>query len=251
MSEYPKLDELKVQKQEAKNKLKLIEGCINEQLDTAKDIASEYEEINADRSVEVTEYVEAGVMEEAGLDSRFVGDDGGVGSADDSEMDVDVATGNGESLPINYAEFTHLSVKEKVKCFGIERGMEAFGMVQNYFKGIGYNASFSETYDESRLLEEVVREVEIDEKPAVIAESIVVSGTDYASRAVENKASLMLFEDGDNNYNLSMYLAVIKKLGIEMSIEERYEDYQGIYDEKMRCGISLEVESQKQNIKKL
>ena len=71
-------------------------------------------------------------------------------------------------------------------------------------------------------------------KAAVIAESIVVSGTDYASMSVGNKANLMMFEDGDNNYNLSLYMAVMKKLGIEMSIEERYEDYQGIYDEKMK-----------------
>ncbi len=236
MNEYAKLDILKAAKKEAKDKLKIIEGCVSEQLDTAKDVVSEYEEINVDSSVEVPEYVAVGVRDDVFDDGR-VGGDHCTRNTGKTEIEVDVAAVRSvEPLPTNYEEYSLLSVKEKVKRFGIESGIDVFDMVQAYFKSIGYKASFGETYDESCLLEKGAREVETDEKAVAIADSILASGINYSDMMASDKAILISFKDGDNNYNLSLYTAVMKKLGNETSAEERYEDYQKIYDEKMRCG---------------
>ncbi|MEG0963251.1 MAG: hypothetical protein RSF88_10390 [Lachnospiraceae bacterium] len=57
----------------------------------------------------------------------------------------------------------------------------------------------------------------------------------------------MPFDMRDNSYNLALYSAVIKKLGLRMSMDERYEDYQRIYDEKMRQGNSHQNEEKRWN----
>lgn len=34
----------------------------------------------------------------------------------------------------------------------------------------------------------------------------------------------------DNHYNLALHTAVLKKIGVDMDFDERYEDYQKIYE---------------------
>lgn len=63
IDEYSKLDQLKVEKKEAKNMVTMAERCLAEKLDTAMDVISEFEEINATNKIEVPEFVEERVVE--------------------------------------------------------------------------------------------------------------------------------------------------------------------------------------------
>lgn len=264
MNEYGKLDGLKAKKKEAKEQLKMVTSCITEQLDTAKGIVSEYEELNIGLNIEVPEYVEPVVTQDVDFDSSRT-DDGGQ-CLDVVEDITERAINNGvaagidkesfgdkhvvyelEPLPRTYAEYSLLSVEEKVKRHNLERGVDTFNAVQSYYQCIGHNSDFSEVFDESQLLEQGAKELEINEKAVAIAEIILERGYDYCDIPIANKAVLMPFDMRDNSYNLSLYSAVIKKLGLQMSMDEKYEDYQRIYDEKMRQGNSHQNEEKRWN----
>lgn len=38
------------------------------------------------------------------------------------------------------------------------------------------------------------------------------------------------FSMDDNHYNLALHAAVLKKSGVDMDFDERYEDYQKVYE---------------------
>ncbi|MDD3139599.1 MAG: relaxase/mobilization nuclease domain-containing protein [Lachnospiraceae bacterium] len=63
IDEYSKLDQLKVEKKEAKNIVAMAERCLGEKLDTAIDVVSEFEEINATNKIEIPEFVKERVVE--------------------------------------------------------------------------------------------------------------------------------------------------------------------------------------------
>ncbi len=63
IDEYSKLDQLKVEKKEAKNMVAMAERCLAEKLDTAMDVISEYEEVNSTNKIEIPEFVEERVVE--------------------------------------------------------------------------------------------------------------------------------------------------------------------------------------------
>lgn len=54
---------MKVEKKEAKNIVEMAERCLAEKLDTAIDVISEFEEINATNKIEIPEFVEMKVVE--------------------------------------------------------------------------------------------------------------------------------------------------------------------------------------------
>lgn len=137
-------------------------------------------------------------------------------------------------LPRTYAEYSLLSVEEKAKRYNLGQDEDVFKAVQDYYQSIGHDSNFSEVFDESQLLEQSAKEFAINEKAAAIAEIILERGYDYCDIAVASKAALMPFDMRDNSYNLALYSAVIKKLGVQKPMDEKYEDYQRIYDEKMK-----------------
>ncbi|MDD3416440.1 MAG: relaxase/mobilization nuclease domain-containing protein [Lachnospiraceae bacterium] len=63
IDEYSKLDQLKVEKKEAKNMVAMAERCLTEKLDTAIDVVSEFEVINSTNKIEIPEFVEERVVE--------------------------------------------------------------------------------------------------------------------------------------------------------------------------------------------
>ena len=63
IDEYSKLDQLKVEKKEAKNMVAMAERCLAEKLDTAMDVISEFEEISSTNKIEIPEFVAERVVE--------------------------------------------------------------------------------------------------------------------------------------------------------------------------------------------
>lgn len=63
-----------------------------------------------------------------------------------------------------------------------------------------------------------------------ICNKLQEEGLSYWYLTVAEKARLFEFSIEDNHYNLALHTAVLKKLGVDMDFDERYEDYQKVYE---------------------
>lgn len=294
IDEYSKLDQLKVEKKEAKNMVAMAERCLTEKLDTAIDVVSEFEVINSTNKVEIPEFIEERVVEpkaeivredlyldnetvfvdqkpmdkpmvfyeeellpnmdynehqEIPQDKELVQVQDVLLQAEDlaSERDLqriaavrmDVKSELLEctvSLPDKFAEYSLLSVEEKVKRYHMTGKEDAYAMVESYFKRIGHPIYFGEVYDEAKELEKAYKSSLIAEQSELIAVEILVDGItpeSYSLLSVVSKAKYFEFDMADNNYNLNLYKEVMRKMNQKMSSSELFEGYQEIYEAKM------------------
>ena len=294
IDEYSKLDQLKVEKKEAKNMVAMAERCLAEKLDTAMNVISEFEEINATNKIEIPEFIEERVVklkaeivkEDLYLDDEKVFEDQKsiekpvVSYEEKSRWDevlqehqeiiedieqlqykvVPLRTNevsserelqsiaavrmeskseledHKESLPDKFAEYSLLSVEDKVKRYQMTSKEDAYAMVEAYFKCIGHPIYFGEIYDEAKELEKAYKFSLVAEQSELIAVEMLVDGItpeSYSLLSVASKAKYFEFDMADNNYNLSLYKEVMRKMSQNMSSSELFEGYQEIYEAKM------------------
>ena len=293
IDEYSKLDQLKIEKKEAKNMVTMAERCLAEKLDTAMDVISEFEEINTTNKIEIPEFVEERVVEPK---AEFVREDlyledeklfefqkpiekqvafydekhkwdtlqdhqeaakhtekvkyhdaplrvEELASERDLQSIVPVPLKAKseleectESLPNKFSEYSLLSVEEKVKRYKMTGKEDAYAMVETYFKSIGHPIYFGEIYDEAQELEKAYKSSLLDKKSELIAVEMLVDGIipeSYSLLSVVSKAKYFEFDMADNNYNLSLYKEVMRRMNQKMSSSELFEGYQEIYEAKM------------------
>ena len=294
IDEYSKLDQLKVEKKEAKNMVAMAERCLAEKLDTAMDVISEYEEIDSTNKIEIPEFVEERVVEpkvEVVREDLYLEDEKVFANQKPIEKQVEfyeekskwVETlqdheetlkhieqsqyqnislrvepmaseqdlqsnvpdqaeaksefvADTESLPDRFSEYSLLSVEEKVKRYQMTGKEDAYAMVEAYFKRIGYPIYFGEVYDDAQELEKAYKSSLLDKKSELIAIEMLVDGItpeSYFLLSVDSKAKYFEFDMVDNNYNLSLYKEVMRKMNQKMSSSELFEGYQEIYEAKM------------------
>jgi hypothetical protein len=101
-------------------------------------------------------------------------------------------------------------------------------LVKQYFQEIGYNFSIDEVIDESGAIYEGFRQITIGRDTDQICNELREAGLSYWYMTVSEKIKLYAFRIDDNNYNLALHLAVLKKLEVEMDFDERYEDYKKV-----------------------
>lgn len=141
-----------------------------------------------------------------------------------------------ELLPDRFSEYSLLSVEEKVKCYRMTGKEDTSAMVEAYFKRIGHPIYFGEVYDEAKELEVVYKSSLISEQSELISVEMLVDGItpeSYSLLSVDSKAKYFEFVMADNNYNLSLYKEVMRKMNQKMSSSELFEGYQEIYEAKM------------------
>jgi len=141
-----------------------------------------------------------------------------------------------EPLPDRFADYSLLSVEEKVKHYWMIGKEDIYAMVEAYFKRIGHSIYFGEEYDEAKELEIAYKSSLIDERSELIAVEMLVDGISpesYSLLSVASKAKYFEFDMTDNNYNLNLYKAVMWKMNQKMSSSELFEGYQEIYEAKM------------------
>lgn len=294
IDEYSKLDQLKVEKKEAKNMVAMAERCLAEKLDTAMGVISEFDEIDSTNKIEIPEFVEKRVLEpkvEIVREDLYLDDETifeaqkpiekpvvfyeekpkWVETLQDheetlkhieqsqyqnislrvelmaSEQDIqsivpDQAEAKSElvectvSLPDKFAEYSLLSVEEKMKRYQMTGKEDAYAMVEAYFKRIGHPIYFGEVYDEAKELEIAYKSSLIAEQSELIAVEMLVDGItpeSYSLLSVASKSKYFEFDMADNNYNLNLYKEVMRKMNQKMSSSELFEGYQEIYEEKM------------------
>lgn len=141
-----------------------------------------------------------------------------------------------ELLPDRFSEYSLLSVEDKVKRYHMTGKEDTYSMVEAYFKRIGHPIYFGEVYDEAKELEQAYKSSLITEQSELIAVEMLVDGItpeSYSFLSVDSKVKYFEFNMADNNYNLSLYKEVMRKMNQKMSSSELFEGYQEIYEAKM------------------
>lgn len=294
IDEYSKLDQLKVEKKEAKNMIAMAERCLAEKLDTAMDVISEFEEISLTNKIEIPEFVEERVVEskaelvredlyledekvfeaqkpieklvifyeektkwdetlqdheeitecigqsqykDVPLRVEPLASDRELQSTSSNQAEIKTELmGHTELLPNRFADYSLLSVEEKVKRYKMTGKEDVYALVETYFKRIGHPIYFAEVYDEAKELEIAYKFSLIAEQSELIAVQMLVDGItleSYSFFSVVTKAKYFEFDIADNNYNLSLYKEVMRKMSQKMSSSELFEGYQEIYEAKM------------------
>jgi hypothetical protein len=144
--------------------------------------------------------------------------------------------GHKESLPNRFSEYSFLSVEEKVKRYQMSGKEDTYAMVKAYFKRIGRPIYFGEIYDEAQEIEKAYKSSLIGRQAELIAVEMLVDGItpeSYSLLSVDSRAKYFEFDTADNNYNLSLYKEVMRRMNQKMSSSELFKGYQEIYEKKM------------------
>lgn len=154
---------------------------------------------------------------------------GDLSIGDDFDLKADTIV----DMPKTYAEYSLLSVEEKAELFAISDyvdSLDVMRLVKQYFQEIGYVYNIDEVMEESDKIYEVARQISIGKNAERICNELKEEGLSYRYLTVSEKSKLFEFRMDDNHYNLALHTAVLKKLGVDVDFDERYEDYQKIYE---------------------
>lgn len=147
--------------------------------------------------------------------------------------DFDLKADTRAEMPETYAEYNLLSVEEKVELFAISDyadSLDVMRLVKQYFQEIGHDYTIDEVMEESDTIYEGARQCSISRNVDRICNDLQEEGLSYWYLTVSEKAKLFEYSMDDNHYNLALHNAVLKKLGVDMDFDERYEDYQKVYE---------------------
>ena len=258
MQAQEELDDLKAEKREIKDNLKLVEGCKKElQQFTMLDLVSIEEKVS--NTVQVPEYPYGDERAETVMD--VVEND--LDAVGDMEVSVEVKANAEEYIDdknlseaestdveenmdksVNYESFMSMSPEDMAGILGFDRIVgidEVHSKVSSFFRDVKSYVDGNEIMDVAKLVYKGMRANFIKQRAEEIVEAINSMGLSYPCLTDKEKAELFRFLPDDNNYNLELHMAVLKACGLKLEFDEVYEDYQRIYDKTM------EMQDEKRN----
>lgn len=250
MQAQEELDDLKAEKREIKDNLKLVEGCKKElQQFTMLDLVSIEEKVS--NTVQVPEYPYGDERAETVMD--VVEND--LDAVGDMEVSVEVKANAEEYIDdknlseaestdveenmdksVNYESFMSMSPEDMAGILGFDRIVgidEVHSKVSSFFRDVKSYVDGNEIMDVAKLVYKGMRANFIKQRAEEIVEAINSMGLSYPCLTDKEKAELFRFLPDDNNYNLELHIAVLKACGLKLEFDEVYEDYQRIYDKTM------------------
>ena len=250
MQAQEELDDLKAEKREIKDNLKLVEGCKKElQQFTMLDLVSIEEKVS--NTVQVPEYTYGDERAETVMD--VVEND--LDAVGDMEVSVEVKANAEEYIDdknlseaestdveenmdksVNYESFMSMSPEDMAGILGFDRIVgidEVHSKVSSFFRDVKSYVDGNEIMDVAKLVYKGMRANFIKQRAEEIVEAINSMGLSYPCLTDKEKAELFRFLQDDNNYNLELHMAVLKACGLKLEFDEVYEDYQRIYDKTM------------------
>lgn len=250
MQAQEELDDLKAEKREIKDNLKLVEGCKKElQQFTMLDLVSIEEKVS--NTVQVPEYPYGDERAETVMD--VVEND--LDAVGDMEVSVEVKANAEEYIDdknlseaestdveenmdksVNYESFMSMSPEDMAGILGFDRIVgidEVHSKVSSFFRDVKSYVDGNEIMDVAKLVYKGMRANFIKQRAEEIVEAINSMGLSYPCLTDKEKAELFRFLPDDNNYNLELHMAVLKVCGLKLEFDEVYEDYQRIYDKTM------------------
>ena len=249
MQAQEELDDLKAEKREIKDNLKLVEGCKKElQQFTMLDLVSIEEKVSNTVQVEypygderaetVMDVVEndldaVGDMEvsvEVKANAEEYIDDKNLSEAESTDVEENM------DKSVNYESFMSMSPEDMAGILGFDRIVgidEVHSKVSSFFRDVKSYVDGNEIMDVAKLVYKGMRANFIKQRAEEIVEAINSMGLSYPCLTDKEKAELFRFLPDDNNYNLELHMAVLKACGLKLEFDEVYEDYQRIYDKTM------------------
>ena len=250
MQAQEELDDLKAEKREIKDNLKLVEGCKKElQQFTMLDLVSIEEKVS--NTVQVPEYPYGDERAETVMD--VVEND--LDAVGDMEVSVEVKANAEEYIDdknlseaestdveenmdksVNYESVMSMSPEDMAGILGFDRIVgidEVHSKVSSFFRDVKSYVDGNEIMDVAKLVYKGMRANFIKQRAEEIVEAINSMGLSYPCLTDKEKAELFRFLPDDNNYNLELHMAVLKACGLKLEFDEVYEDYQRIYDKTM------------------
>ena len=250
MQAQEELDDLKAEKREIKDNLKLVEGCKKElQQFTMLDLVSIEEKVS--NTVQVPEYPYGDERAETVMD--VVEND--MDAVGDMEVSVEVKANAEEYIDdknlseaeftdveenmdksVNYESFMSMSPEDMAGILGFDRIVgidEVHSKVSSFFRDVKSYVDGNEIMDVAKLVYKGMRANFIKQRAEEIVEAINSMGLSYPCLTDKEKAELFRFLPDDNNYNLELHMAILKACGLKLEFDEVYEDYQRIYDKTM------------------
>jgi hypothetical protein len=225
--DVPEFEEVKTQEEVIGSDVSETE-YIDKALDSIKSVPEEME-LEAQIDV-IPDISDVPVVDNfTSIESKNLDLSGELSIGDDFDFKADARA----KMPETYAEYSFLSVEEKVELFAISGyadSLDVMRLVKQYFQEIGYDYSINEVMEESDKIYEVARQISISRNVERIYSALQEEGLSYWYLTVSEKARLFEFSMDDNHYNLALHTAVLKKLGVDMDFDERYEDYQKVYE---------------------
>ncbi len=149
---------------------------------------------------------------------------------------------------LTYEMYCQMTPEEKAKAVGFT-AVCSFDTVVNVVQAMFYEreheAGIDEIMAEAKILyegmEKYVTGLHVSEILKKLADMEVV----YNHLTDKEKAELFNFQVENSDYNLKLYFAVMNAVGITKSVDEMYEDYQGIYDKTVE--MQMEKETDREN----
>lgn len=243
------LDELKQEKKQIKDNLRIVDGCLKEKLYTASFDITDMEEY-VKTNVELPEYPYAKKEEPEKQPEAIEVVEVPVLSVEETTVDkstskVDTAQEEKADEKLTYKAYCRLSPEEKAETVGFV-SMRSFetvkSIVEILFYDMEHNADVNEIMDEAKILYEGMEKHVIKLRVDEILEGIEKIEFPYQCLTNKEKAELFRFQLDDNGYNLKLYSAVLKAAGVHYSMDESYEDYQKIYDKTVEMQTEKEQE---------
>ena len=250
MQAQEELDDLKAEKREIKDNLKLVEGCKKElQQFTMLDLVSIEEKVS--NTVQVPEYPYGDERAETVMD--VVEND--LDAVGDMEVSVEVKANAEEYIDdknlseaeftdveenmdksVNYESFMSMSPEDMAGILGFDKIVgidEVHSKVSSFFRDVKSYVDGNEIMDVAKLVYKGMRANFIKQRAEEIVEAINSMGLSYPWLTDKEKAELFRFLPDDNNYNLELHMAILKACGLKLEFDEVHEDYQRIYDKTM------------------
>ena len=250
MQAQEELDDLKAEKREIKDNLKLVEGYKKElQQFTMLDLVSIEEKVS--NTVQVPEYPYGDERAETVMD--VVEND--LDAVGDMEVSVEVKANAEEYIDdknlseaeftdveenmdksVNYESFMSMSPEDMAGILGFDRIVgidEVHSKVSSFFRDVKSYVDGNEIMDVAKLVYKGMRANFIKQRAEEIVEAINSMGLSYPCLTDKEKAELFRFLPDDNNYNLELHMAILKACGLKLEFDEVHEDYQRIYDKTM------------------
>ena len=121
---------------------------------------------------------------------------------------------------------------------------DVFDVIRKNFDKVGYSVEFDEIYDEATAIENYISEKRCFNSVEMIAGKLKGYGS-YESIPSSVKAEVFGFEVDDSGGDLKLYMQVVKVLGVRMSQEEMFQDYQKMYEETIKRWGDYNMEKEK------
>ena len=226
MNIQSELDKLKQEKKEIKENLKIVEGCLKENLHTASWYITNMKEYAKD-TIELPEYTESQRIENT-----------------ISHKQEKLAENKTIEKKLTYEDYCILTPKEKIKTVGftnLKSFEEVNDRVRNLFTEFGHKTNVDEIMAEAETIYKEMRTYEIKLRVDEILQGIQKIGYSYQYLTDNEKVELFRFQIGDSKYNLDLYLKVIDVAGVGYNLNELHEDYQKIYDKTVEKQEEMEI----------